>query len=66
MASTGVNVKALKSLPELQLVDEFYYTMFDLCPTSQSVMDYCKLHNMSKFEIVEAIQIISMISSGVS
>ena len=62
MAGTGVNVKALESLPELQMVDDFYNQMYDLCTGTQTTMEYCKLHNMTNHEIVEALFILSRIS----
>ena len=67
IAATGVHVTALDSKPEVVHLDVFYHRMFKICGVKfENVRTYCELHEMSKAEILEAFEIISLISSKVS
>lgn len=66
MAETGVNVKALDSLPELLYAEEFYYTMYGQCGAKfDSIVTYCSLFNLTPEETLEAIDILNKINTRV-
>lgn len=66
MAATGVKVKALDTDPELLAVDTFYYNMYTYCGSDLTKINtYCCLYHLSNDEILEAIEIMSLIRNEV-
>jgi len=66
MAQTGVPVKALETYPDLYEAQIFFLELHNTCGASPpNIIAYCKLHDMPKEEIVEAIAIVNMIASEV-
>ncbi len=66
MAHTGVNVKALESYPNLHEAQMFFLELHNICGANPpNIIAYCKLHDMTNEEIVEAIMIVNMIAAEV-
>jgi len=67
LQATGVKVKALDTLPEIDVVDEFYLDMYNSCGTDFSaILAYCGLYEQTNEEIIEAVKIMKMVSINAS
>ncbi|RLC88522.1 MAG: hypothetical protein DRJ03_02625 [Chloroflexi bacterium] len=66
MSSTGVDVKALKTCPELFEIEIFYRDMHLQCGSNfDSILKYCRLYGLTNSEILEAIQVQNMVANKV-
>lgn len=62
MSLKGNPPKALDSQPYLIEVDYFYYKMYNLCGVDfKNIREYCSLHAFSNEEVIDAIDILSLI-----